>query len=86
MWSEGGGEPIVGSYSSTNRDRINDIVRADFPTPPSPRIWILITLSSSTISPFAVPSDSVPSLSGVGVKNCFTKEVPGQIAMTKGLM
>jgi hypothetical protein len=49
---EGGGKPIVGSYSSTNRDRINDIVSADFPTPPSPRTWILITLSSSTIVSF----------------------------------
>jgi hypothetical protein len=39
-----------------NRDRINDIVTADLPTPPSPSTCILMTLFSATIAkPEVVP-------------------------------
>jgi len=49
----GGNIPIVGSYSSTKRDRIKHIVTADLPTPPSPRTCILMTLLS------IVPSSTI---------------------------
>lgn len=52
-----GNEPMVGSYSSMNRDRINDIVTADLPTPPSPSTCILMTLFSTPIAELNVLID-----------------------------
>lgn len=46
---------MVGSYSSMKRDRINDMVTADFPTPPSPRTCILMTLFSAPIAEPKMP-------------------------------
>jgi hypothetical protein len=46
---------MVGSYSSMKRDRINDMVTADLPTPPSPRTCILMTLFSAPIAEPKVP-------------------------------
>ena len=72
-------EPIVGSYSSTKRDRIKHIVTADFPTPPSPRTCILITLLVSiTVFPnsqFRPTGDLRGGLSGFNYV-CSTRSNP----------